>query len=62
MSDELHSNLRNYSLGAWRNTRRFVGGPTLREMTDVVQKDAAIRRFGSFRALTQPIPACTASR
>ena len=44
-SYELHSDLRNYSLGAWRNTRRFVGGPTLREMTDVVQKDVAIRRF-----------------
>jgi len=44
-SYELHSDLRNYTLGAWRNTRRFVGGPTLREMTDIVQKDAAIRRF-----------------
>jgi hypothetical protein len=43
-SFELHSDLRNYSLGAWRNTRRFVGGPTLREMTDVVQTDVAIRR------------------
>jgi hypothetical protein len=42
---ELHSDLRNYTLGAWRNTRRFVSGPALREMTDVVQKDAAIRRF-----------------
>jgi hypothetical protein len=44
-SYELHSDLRNYTLGAWRNTRRFVGGPTLREMTDIVQRDAAIRRF-----------------
>ena len=44
-SYELHTDLRNYSLGAWRNTRRFVGGPTLREMTDIVQKDVAIRRF-----------------
>jgi hypothetical protein len=44
-SYELHTDLRNYALGAWRNTRRFVGGPTLREMTDVVQRDAAIRRF-----------------
>jgi hypothetical protein len=42
---ELHSDLRNYSLNAWRNTRRFVGGPALQEMTDIVQKDAAIRRF-----------------
>src|SRR5687768_11377526 len=28
-SYELHTDLRNYTLGAWRNTRRFVGGPTL---------------------------------
>jgi hypothetical protein len=44
-SYELHSDLRNYALGGWRNTRRFVGGPTLREMTDIVQRDVAIRRF-----------------
>jgi hypothetical protein len=44
-SYELHTDLRNYALGAWRNTRRFVGGPTLREMTDIVQRDVAIRRF-----------------
>jgi hypothetical protein len=44
-SYELHSDLRNYSLGAWRNTRRSVNGPLLRESTDIVQKDAAIRRF-----------------
>jgi len=42
---ELHSDLRNYTLGAWRNTRRFLNGPTLREMTDIVQKDAGIRRI-----------------
>lgn len=42
---ELHSDLRNYALGAWRNTRRFVNGPTLREMTDIVQQDAGIRRL-----------------
>ncbi len=42
---ELHSDLRNYSLVAWRNTRRFVGGPTLQEMTDIVRKDVGIRRF-----------------
>ena len=51
---ELHSDLRNYTLGAWRNTRRFVGGPTLREMTDVVQKDVAIRRFPANPDGTQP--------
>jgi hypothetical protein len=44
-SYELHSDLRNYSIGAWRNTRRFVGGPALREMTDIVHPDVAIRRF-----------------
>lgn len=44
-SYELHSDLRNYTLGAWRNTRRSVGGPTMREMVDIVQKDVAIRRF-----------------
>jgi len=42
---ELHSDLRNYSLVAWRNTRRFVSGPALQEMTDIVQKDVGIRRF-----------------
>src|SRR4051812_17154425 len=42
---ELHSDLRNYPLIAWRNTRRFVNGPELQEMTDIVQKDAGIRRF-----------------
>src|SRR5690348_3741946 len=42
---ELHSDLRNYTLGAWRNTRRFLSGPVMQEMTDIVQKDAAIRRF-----------------
>jgi len=42
---ELHSDLRNYPLVAWRNTRRFVSGPQMQEMTDIVQKDAGIRRF-----------------
>jgi len=42
---ELHSDLRNYALVAWRNTRRFVSGPQMQEMTDIVQKDAGIRRF-----------------
>jgi hypothetical protein len=44
-SFELHSDLRNYPLGAWRNTRRSVSGPNLRESVDIVQKDVAIRRF-----------------
>jgi len=42
---ELHSDLRNYPLSAWRNTRRFVGGPVMQEGTDIVGKDVAIRRF-----------------
>jgi len=42
---ELHSDLRNYALVSWRNTRRFVSGPQMQEMTDIVQKDAGIRRF-----------------
>jgi hypothetical protein len=42
---ELHSDLRNYALVAWRNTRRFLSGPQMQEMTDIVQKDAGIRRF-----------------
>jgi hypothetical protein len=42
---ELHSDLRNYSLVSWRNTRRFVSGPAMQEMTDIVQKDVGARRF-----------------
>jgi len=42
---ELHSDLRNYPLVAWRNTRRFVSGPQMEEMTDIVRKDAGIRRL-----------------
>ena len=42
---ELHSDLRNYALVAWRNTRRFVNGPQMQEMTDIVLKDVGIRRF-----------------
>jgi hypothetical protein len=42
---ELHSDLRNYALVAWRNTRRFIDGPAMPEMTDIVQKEVGIRRF-----------------
>jgi hypothetical protein len=41
---ELHSDLRNYTLGAWRNTRRFVSGPVMQEGTDIVLEDVAVRR------------------
>lgn len=44
-SYELHSDLRNYALDSWRNTRRSIAGPNLREMTDVVGKEIAIRRL-----------------
>jgi hypothetical protein len=51
-SYELHSDLRDYAIPAWRNTRRFVvpGGvatgapPAWREITDVVRDSVAIRR------------------
>ena len=42
---ELHSDLRNYALVAWRNTRRFVSGPAMQDLTDIVLSDVAIRRF-----------------
>ena len=42
---ELHSDLRNYTLNAWRNTRRFVSGPVMQEGTDIVGPEVAIRRF-----------------
>ncbi|HUQ81569.1 MAG TPA: hypothetical protein VM076_10540, partial [Gemmatimonadaceae bacterium] len=51
---ELHSDLRNYTLGTWRNTRRSVNGPLLRESVDIVQKDAAIRRFPAGQDGTLP--------
>jgi len=44
-SYELHADLRDYSLGAWRNTRRFPVGANWREMTDVVRDSVAIRRM-----------------
>jgi hypothetical protein len=42
---ELHSDLRNYPLVGWRNTRRFVSGPAMQEMTDIVLNDLGARRF-----------------
>ena len=45
-SYELHSDLRDYSVPAWRNTRRFLGGPgvTGREVVDVVRDSVGARR------------------
>ena len=44
---ELHSDLRNYSLVAWRNTRRFVGGPD--DAGDDRHRPEGRRAFGAFR-------------
>jgi TPR repeat protein len=43
-SYELHADLRDYALDAWRNTRRFSTGTAWREITDVVRDSVAIRR------------------
>lgn len=44
-SYETHSDVRDYSLSAWRNTRRFPAGGTWREITDIVRDSVAARRF-----------------
>lgn len=41
---ESHSDLRDYELGAWRNTRRFNNGRSTMEIVDVVRDSVAIRR------------------
>jgi hypothetical protein len=46
-SYEHHTDLRNYTMLAWRNTRRFGFGPQAREVADVVHDTVAIRRFGA---------------
>jgi len=46
-SYERHSELRDYTIPAWRNTRRFVGAGPLREMTDVVSDSVSIRLLPS---------------
>lgn len=43
---EIHSDLRNYSLTAWRNTRKFMNGTNAPpQVIDVVRDSAAIRQF-----------------
>jgi hypothetical protein len=43
-SYERHSDLRDYTIPAWRNTRRFISGaPTQFEIVDVVHDTVAIR-------------------
>jgi hypothetical protein len=44
-SYERHTELRDYSIPAWRNLRRFTAGATTREITDVVRDSVAIRRM-----------------
>lgn len=41
---ESHSDLRDYELGAWRNTRRFDNGRSTMQIVDVVRDGVAIRR------------------
>ena len=45
-SYESHTDLRDYTIAAWRNTRRFSIGPSAagREIVDVVRDTVAIRR------------------
>jgi hypothetical protein len=44
-SYEWHSELRDYTIPAWRNTRRFGTATAWREITDVVRDSVAIRRI-----------------
>lgn len=43
-SYELHTDVRDYTLGAWRNTRDFSGQG--RQVVDLVRGDVAVRDFG----------------
>jgi len=43
-SYEWHTDQRDYSLAAWRNTRRFNNGASWVEITDIVRDTVAIRR------------------
>lgn len=42
-SDERHTDVRDYTLEAWRNTREFGAG---RKVVDLVRGDVAVRDFG----------------
>ncbi|MBD0320802.1 MAG: hypothetical protein ICV87_10740, partial [Gemmatimonadetes bacterium] len=44
-SYELNTELRDYTRGAWRNTRRSPAGGTWREVVDVVLDSVAIRHL-----------------
>lgn len=45
-SYEIHSDVRDYSIPAWRNTRRFQGARPGPEIVDIVRDSVAIRRIG----------------
>ncbi len=45
-SYELHSDVRDYTVPAWRNTRRFLGARQAPEIVDIVRDSVAIRRIG----------------
>jgi hypothetical protein len=44
-SYELGSDLRDYTLKAWRNTRRFVGPAGMQEITDIARDTVSIRNM-----------------
>ena len=45
-SYEIHSDVRDYTIPAWRNTRRFQGARPAPEVVDIVRDTVAIRRLG----------------
>lgn len=45
-SYEIHSDVRDYGIPAWRNTRRFQGARAAPEVVDIVRDSVAIRRIG----------------
>jgi len=45
-SYEIHSDVRDYTIPAWRNTRRFQGARPSPEVVDIVRDTVAIRRLG----------------
>jgi hypothetical protein len=45
-SYEMHSDVRDYSIPAWRNTRRFQGARPAPAVVDIVRDSVAIRKLG----------------
>jgi hypothetical protein len=44
-SFELHTDIRDYGLNAWKNTRKFGFGPTTQQIVDIVNDTVAIRQL-----------------